>query len=286
MNKSYKFLFILVFFLVTGSACNLPSNESISEINVTSTQTITETPTLTLTPDNTVTMTTTQKASDCKPTVTTTVDANVRNGPGLVYLVLGVIPMGGEANIEGKNSVGDWWYIEFAGGGGGHGWIAGSVTTASCIPDTLAIIAASPAPVVAVQSNPTKAKETNSNNTNSNQDNSSPVISSPNFKLTPANPTNIGISRQCMPQLGGTSQGAFTQTNQISWNDNADNETGFKIYKDGTLIATTGENVQNYTDSFTVISAITVYSPYNYSVAATNPFGDSKTIAATVDPCK
>jgi hypothetical protein len=50
--------------------------------------------------------------------------------------------------VTGKNYDGTWWYIEFAGGSGGFAWIAGSVTSATCIPDTLASVAAPPTPIL------------------------------------------------------------------------------------------------------------------------------------------
>jgi hypothetical protein len=84
----------------------------------------------------------------CKPAITTNTVANVRSGPGQVYGIIGSIPQGGTANVAGKNFDSTWWYIEFAGGNGGFAWIAGSVTSATCIPSTLASIAAPPTPIV------------------------------------------------------------------------------------------------------------------------------------------
>jgi hypothetical protein len=82
----------------------------------------------------------------CSPNVVTTVIANVRSGPGTVYDVVGSIPAGGSAEVVGKSAGGEWWYINFAGGSGGHAWVAGSVVTANCIPATLVVIAAPPTP--------------------------------------------------------------------------------------------------------------------------------------------
>ena len=62
----------------------------------------------------------------------------------------------------------------------------------------------------------------------------------------------------------------------LSWSDNSNNETGFKIYRKvgitGTyvLIATTGGNVTAYNDS-----AVTDGTVYYYRVSATNATGDS-----------
>jgi len=56
----------------------------------------------------------------------------------------------------------------------------------------------------------------------------------------------------------------------LSWTDNSDNETGFKIYRAETLITTTAANATSYTDAN--LSASTNYS---YYVKATNSSGDS-----------
>jgi uncharacterized protein YraI len=73
---------------------------------------------------------------------------NIRNGPGQVYGIVGLLPQGGSAKVAGKNADGTWWYIEFAGGPNGYAWVAGSVTTATCIPAALAIVAAPPTPIL------------------------------------------------------------------------------------------------------------------------------------------
>lgn len=58
----------------------------------------------------------------------------------------------------------------------------------------------------------------------------------------------------------------------VTWKDNSNNETGFKVYRDGVLIGTTPANATSFTDTSL---------PWNlfdatYTVAATNTGGDSK----------
>ncbi len=62
--------------------------------------------------------------------------------------------------------------------------------------------------------------------------------------------------------------------NQVTlvWIDNNQNETGFKIYRDGKLIKTLLANATSYTDTGLPCSAD---APYIYSVVATNSRGDS-----------
>jgi hypothetical protein len=69
---------------------------------------------------------------------------NVRSGPGTVYAIVGSLNQNGTAPVSGKSSDGTWWFIDVP---GGHGWVSGSVVTASCIPASLVVVAAPPTPL-------------------------------------------------------------------------------------------------------------------------------------------
>ncbi len=64
---------------------------------------------------------------------------------------------------------------------------------------------------------------------------------------------------------------------KLRWNDNSNNETGFKIYRNGSLIMTTGKDVREFTDS-----GLSPNTSYHYQVVATNDVGDSSAISVTV----
>ncbi|MDM8564070.1 BspA family leucine-rich repeat surface protein [Candidatus Halobeggiatoa sp. HSG11] len=66
-----------------------------------------------------------------------------------------------------------------------------------------------------------------------------------------------------------------TQIN-LSWTDNSNNETGFKIERDSTLITTIAADVIIYSDI-----GLTCNTTYSYSVKATNAVGDSAAITAS-----
>ncbi len=144
MSKN-RFVSLLFVICLALAACNLPSGVPtglpIGEASPTFTPIALDGASPTPTPAA-------APIANCSPIITTNTDANVRGGPGQVYNILGVIPLGGTAQVAGKNSEGTWWYIQFAAGPGGYAWIAGSVTTATCIPAALAVIAAPPAPVI------------------------------------------------------------------------------------------------------------------------------------------
>jgi len=86
-------------------------------------------------------------ASLCAPQVSANSIINVRNGPGTIYSIIGSMNQGQTAQVDGKNADGSWWRIVYASATDGHGWVAGMVTTSSCITATLPVIPASSLPV-------------------------------------------------------------------------------------------------------------------------------------------
>ncbi len=71
-------------------------------------------------------------------------------------------------------------------------------------------------------------------------------------------PTGGGGIPSAPSDLTATAQSSSSIV--LSWTDNSNNETGFKIYRDGELISTTSANVTSYTD--TGLSSSTTYSYY------------------------
>jgi hypothetical protein len=113
--------------------------------------------------------------------VTANTVANVRVGPATAYDAIGTLPQGGTAKVAGRNDANTWWYIEFAAAVGGHAWIAGSVTIASCLPTT-------PLPVVAAPPLPTAAP-TSTQDTSSSSGGSGPDLGIAEFTISPSTPT-------------------------------------------------------------------------------------------------
>jgi hypothetical protein len=74
----------------------------------------------------------------------------------------------------------------------------------------------------------------------------------------PAAPTNLSATAVSSSQI------------DLSWTDNADNETGFKIERDSVQIDTVGANVTNYSDS-----GLEPSTTHTYRVCAYNGAGDS-----------
>jgi predicted outer membrane repeat protein len=105
-------------------------------------------------------------------------------------------------------------------------------------------------------------------------------------KATNANGDSTDITTAttlvCPPPLPPSdlkaSAASQTQIN-LSWTDNSNNETGFKIERDGKLINTTKVDIEEYSDTGLESElGLECGTIYNYVVKATNANGDSKTI--------
>ena len=90
------------------------------------------------------------------------------------------------------------------------------------------------------------------------------TVNQPVTPTIPLPPTNL----QAVPI-------ATTQTMGLSWDDNSDNETGFKIARDGEPLLTTAADTTTYQDS-----NLSCGTDYTYSVTAINTVGES--LAATI----
>lgn len=136
--------------------CNLPSVSPVEETpTALSEEDLTGTATALNAPATEVTATLSQSteavvptSTQCGPTVTANVNANVRSGPGTVYPQVGALLSQQSATVAGKNAEGSWWYIVYPSTSGGYAWIAGSTVTAACLPSSVAIIPAPPTPPV------------------------------------------------------------------------------------------------------------------------------------------
>jgi len=133
-------------------------------------------------------------ATACQPIVTANQNANVRVGPSTLYAIIGTLLAGETATIAGKNADSTWWYIDFAAGPGGHGWIAANTVTASCVPATVVVITPPPLPA-----------------TDTPSPNAQPDLIVSEFTISPETPTTgvpahvrIGVFNQGGASTGGS----------------------------------------------------------------------------------
>ena len=164
MRKNRVLPSIIALWLAIVS-CNLPAGQSAQvspqatstglsaeelASTVTALSATTQMSTATFTPTTSTTNeTATVTPTQCTPSAVANTNANVRSGPGTVYAIVDAVTAGTSLSITGKNADGTWWYIAYPSASGGYAWIAGSVVTASCVPASLAVIAAPPTPLPA-----------------------------------------------------------------------------------------------------------------------------------------
>jgi hypothetical protein len=94
------------------------------------------------------------------------------------------------------------------------------------------------------------------------------------------NASKNAITTSCGPTAptapSGLTGTATSQTQiDLTWTDNSSDETGFKVYQDGTLLNTTAADTTSYS-----VTKLTCNTGYPFTVMATNATGDS-TAAAT-----
>jgi Leucine-rich repeat (LRR) protein len=106
----------------------------------------------------------------------------------------------------------------------------------------------------------------------------STVISFLDLKMNPGWTENIENQQDyCLNPPTNLVASLFSETQiDLSWTDNS-NETGFKIERDGVLIATTAANATNYNDT-----DVSCNPSYNYAVKATNGISDTTAATTTV----
>jgi hypothetical protein len=172
---------------------------------------------------------------------TLTQNANCRRGPGTIYDVVTSLQQGQVVQVDGQ-SAGEprWWWIVLP-EGAGHCWVSSSTMEVEGPLDQVPVIAAPPTPTPVPQ----------------------PVLPEP--------PQQLHIAGEvCNAQVYQVSLG---------WLDAAGNEQGYRVFRDGQLIATLGANATGYTDTPPNLSG------HTYAVEAFNAAGASSRPSVQEDGC-
>ena len=182
------------------------------------------------------------------PTVIVSSDTNCRTGPNVNYDFVMLFKAGMSAEIIGKYSPANYWVIKYPGGGGNSCWLWGQYATitgdASGLPEMVP----------------------------------PPLPPTPTPAPTAPNPPK-GVKYSCSSANNSLKVGNFWiisyhWTVNITWKDNSDNEDGFSVYKNGSLLANVGPNATSYTDEFNV-GLILNGTSWTYGVASYNSYGSS-----------
>lgn len=213
----------------------------------TPTQIPSPTPSFTPTPTSSVTPTPTLGP----PMVTGLMNANCRFGPGTVYDVIGSLLKLETVLINGRNASTTWWWIQNP-DAGGQCWVWDGLVTVSGDTSQVPVIAAPPLPATAT---PTAT-----------------VTPTPTPRPTLVPPPPPPVNPPAAPT--GLAYSGCVSPITLTWTDNADNESGYRVIRGGTTIATLSANSTSF-----VVKA----SGWTYEVEAFNLAGNSN--RASVDVC-
>ncbi len=225
-----KLILVLSIFLVTAlTACNMPGGpEPTVDLAATITaqallidsgaggggapqqEQATATPAFTATPELTGTPTI--------PEVTVSVNTNCRTGPGTAYQIIGALVIGQKGIVVGKNSSTGYWIINNP-GSTGTCWLYPQYATVSGDTSKLQEYSIPPTPTPTFTSTPT----------------ATPTLASP----APVN--NVNITLTCTPDGPN-----YKHSGTLTWEDKSNNEDGFNIYVNNTLIASIPANSISY----------------------------------------
>jgi hypothetical protein len=236
-----KLLPILLCLVLT--ACNLPLAEDTEDLNIQAATIIAMTLTAQGAPtqENTPLPTPTQAAAgEPKSTITPTYsvpmlsvteNTNCRSGPGESYKILTTLRAGVSVEILGKHPTDNYWVVRLP-ELLEPCWLWGEYATAT------GSYQAAPEMTPPSTSTPQSAGQ----------------------------PSNLRYTYEC----------AFNGVNSdvtvtLKWNDNSGNETAYRIYRDGVLVAELVANSTTYSETTTADAAQTL----TYGVAAYNTAGES-----------
>lgn len=216
---------------------------------------ISDSPTLTITTTTTETLAT----SSAAPTATFVQNANCRRGPGTLYEVTASLLEGQEALIEGRNADSSWWWILLP-QSTTHCWVSDSTVEVSGSVAGLPLIAAPPTSTSTRTRTPQPATITPTPTETRTPTPSASPTDTPKPSPPPA-PGQLQIANRVCTDT------EYSVT--LWWMDVANNEDGYRVFRDGQLIATLGKNSTGYKDN------PPGSGPYTYGVEAYNITGTS-----------
>lgn len=190
--------------------------------------------------------TSTETITPINPIFTFTTNANCRQGPSTQYEVDDSFQEGQSVQVDGRNQdLPRWWWVLRS--NGSHCWVSDSTGTASGPTGSVQVVSAPPPPVVIV---PTDT-----------------YTPPPPPQTAPNAPGNLSVTNHVCASP--------TYSVTLGWYDQADNEQGYRVYRDNTLITTLGANATSYTDN------PPGSGPYTYKVESFNSVGSAS--ATTTD---
>lgn len=256
MNR--KFLIAILVLSIAAFACSLPGSAPEGEepdlaATITSQALTLAAPTNTPespteTPTQAFTSTPESTATPSVPTVTVSTNTNCRTGPSTAFDLIGALTVGQSAEVVGRFSSGNYWIIKTP-NSSGTCWLWGQYATVS-------------------------------GNTSNLPEYPSPPTPTPSI---PAAATNFDVDISCSLQVNPVYINKVTIN--ISWTDNATNETGYRVYRNDELLKTLDPDSTGTGDETTLAAIWLINTPkpsVTYSVEAYNATGASARVSETV----
>src|SRR5690349_4082421 len=263
MKSKFGYITLCSVFVLSALACNIgaatppptesPFIEPTQDVNIAITYAVQTLQAQTQVAQN-LALTATPTPVSQIPTVTVNTDTNCRTGPNINYDLVTVFKIGASAEVVATYP--NYWVIEYIGGNGATCWLWDKYATV--IGDTSQLPLATPPPLPPT---PTPAPS------------------------APKSPKIEDISKTCenITQPGDIFP-TWKVTVLIKWKDRSDNEKGFNIYRDGSLLDTIDKNEEEYTDVFTQ-GLIIQGSDLEYGVQSYNDEGESDIKDENLDYC-
>ncbi|MEX1071624.1 MAG: hypothetical protein WEC37_03270 [Anaerolineales bacterium] len=184
------------------------------------------------------------------PTFTFNTSANCRLGDSTAYEVADAFQQGDQATIEGRNAANTWFWILIP-GASSHCWVSSSTGIAEGPTGNLEIVAP---PLLPTDTPQAEGED-------------------PDTQPEPGAPSAPGNLH-----VAGEVCDASEYKVTLEWDDVSGNE-GYRVYRDGQLIATLGANANGFTDT------PPNYNAHTYGVEAFNDAGSSARPSVQEDGC-
>ena len=213
------------------------------------------------------------------PEVSVTADTNCRTGPSSAFDLVFTVTPGQTETLVGKDTPDNYWIINDPAGGTCWLWGMNAVVTGntSGLPEYPP--PTRPTPKFTKTPKPTNAPES----TNTPKPTTAAGLP-PAAELPPAPPGNLSYKVSCIPEKGSPPK--WIEHITLTWQDNAINETGYKIYKNSSLFATVGPNSTQYSTSMSYPPGIAgIVTNDAFAVSSFNDGGSSTRPSVNVAEC-
>ena len=207
--------------------------------------------------------------------VSVTSTTNCRTGPAVYYDLVLTMDPGQTLPVIGKNASMNYWIVSNPAGGTCWLWGQNAVITGNT--NSLPEYPAPPAPT----SKPTRTPKPSA----------TPTFKFKPFPLTfivhlPGAPTNLLGSRTnpCDSGFNGATP-IWIEAYTLTWTDNATDETGYRVYRNGSLVDTIAANSTHYSNTFEYDQGTGGPLYDTFGVEAYNNFGASPRPTWDINRC-